>query len=111
MLSRGHAADESSCDAARGKWDARSRSSATARGNSRNCPKSDNLPSPRLRRDKEGERDQANTLAICAIFVAVFGISIDVEAQVAGTISGFVRDESGAVIPGADVSATMIGQQ
>jgi hypothetical protein len=33
------------------------------------------------------------------------------EAQVAGTISGYVRDESGAVIPGADVTATMVGQQ
>ena len=29
----------------------------------------------------------------------------------AGTISGYVRDESGAVIPGADVKATMVGQQ
>ncbi len=36
---------------------------------------------------------------------------MNLEAQVAGTISGFVRDESGAVIPGADVKATMIGQQ
>src|SRR4029453_14324363 len=34
-----------------------------------------------------------------------------VEAQVSGTISGYVRDESGAVIPGADVKATMVGQQ
>jgi len=34
-----------------------------------------------------------------------------VEAQVAGTISGYVRDESGAVIPGAEVRATMVGQQ
>jgi hypothetical protein len=42
---------------------------------------------------------------------AALSISSDVEAQVAGTISGFVRDESGAVIPGADVSATMVGQQ
>ena len=33
------------------------------------------------------------------------------EAQVAGTISGYVRDDSGAVVPGADVKATMVGQQ
>jgi hypothetical protein len=50
-------------------------------------------------------------VAIFAIFVAVFGLSIDVDAQVAGTISGYVRDESGAVVPGASVTATMVGQQ
>lgn len=36
---------------------------------------------------------------------------IEIEAQVAGTISGYVRDESGAVVPGADVRATMVGQR
>ena len=47
-------------------------------------------------RMRKGENVTKRTLvAICAIFVAVFGISIDVEAQVAGTISGFVRDEAG----------------
>jgi hypothetical protein len=46
-----------------------------------------------------------------ALFVAALGMPLDLEAQVAGTISGYVRDESGAVIPGADVKATMIGQQ
>jgi hypothetical protein len=39
------------------------------------------------------------------------GVATDTEAQVAGTISGYVRDDSGAVIPGADVKATMVGQQ
>jgi len=36
---------------------------------------------------------------------------MNVEAQVAGTISGYVRDESGAVVPGVDVKATMLGQK
>jgi hypothetical protein len=45
------------------------------------------------------------------ILVSALSISREVEAQVAGTISGYIRDESGAVIPGADVRATMIGQQ
>jgi len=48
---------------------------------------------------------------ILLIVVAALSVSTNVEAQVAGTISGYVRDESGAVIPGADVKATMIGQQ
>jgi hypothetical protein len=47
---------------------------------------------------------------MAAMFVAL-ATPIDIEAQVAGTISGYVRDESGAVIPGADVRATMVGQQ
>ena len=45
-------------------------------------------------------------LVLCSAFSA-----IDSDAQVAGTISGYVRDDSGAVIPGADVRATMVGQQ
>src|SRR5262245_31952071 len=49
--------------------------------------------------------------AILLILLAAVGMPIHVEAQVAGTISGFVRDESGAVIPGAVVRATMVGQQ
>src|SRR5262245_23891192 len=49
--------------------------------------------------------------AILLILLAALGMPIHVEAQVAGTISGFVRDESGAVIPGAVVTATMVGQQ
>ena len=49
--------------------------------------------------------------AIFLILVAALGLPMETEAQVAGTISGYVRDESGAVIPGADVKATMIGQQ
>ncbi len=38
-------------------------------------------------------------------------VAADSQAQVAGTISGYVRDESGAVMPGVDVRATMVGQQ
>src|SRR2546425_12408934 len=48
---------------------------------------------------------------ILLFLFAALGISIEAEAQVAGTISGYIRDESGAVIPGADVKATMVGQQ
>lgn len=48
---------------------------------------------------------------LLAIGLVALAIPVDIEAQVAGTISGYVRDESGAVIPGADVRATMIGQQ
>ena len=48
---------------------------------------------------------------ILLVLLAALSISTDVEAQVGGTIGGYVRDESGAVIPGADVRATLIGQQ
>jgi len=51
------------------------------------------------------------TARLLALVVVVLGIPLDLHAQVAGTISGYVRDESGAVVPGADVKATMIGQQ
>ena len=51
------------------------------------------------------------TAILLVLVLVALGIPIDVEAQVAGTISGYVRDESGAVVPGADVKATMIGQQ
>ena len=50
------------------------------------------------------------TTILLALFAAL-ALPGEIEAQVAGTISGFVRDESGAVVPGAEVSATMIGQQ
>ena len=45
------------------------------------------------------------------LFLGVLAVPSDIQAQVAGTISGYVRDESGAVIPGAEVKATMVGQQ
>ena len=48
---------------------------------------------------------------ILVVLVAVLAIAHEAAAQVAGTISGYVRDESGAVIPGATVTATMVGQQ
>jgi hypothetical protein len=48
---------------------------------------------------------------IGAALLAVFLAPLTASAQVSGTISGYVRDESGAVIPGADVTATMVGQQ
>ena len=43
--------------------------------------------------------------------VLVFTLPSTAGAQVAGTISGFIRDESGAVVPGAEVKAVLIGQQ
>jgi hypothetical protein len=48
---------------------------------------------------------------ISFVLLAALTISSEVDAQVAGTISGYVRDESGAVVPGAEVRATLIGQQ
>lgn len=48
---------------------------------------------------------------ILLIVVGALNIPSEVEAQVTGTISGYVRDESGAVVPGAEVRATLIGQQ
>lgn len=51
------------------------------------------------------------TAFVLVLCLAALGVPLDVHAQVAGTISGYVRDESGAVVPGADVKATMIGQQ
>ncbi len=50
-------------------------------------------------------------MAILLVLCAALLSPAETSAQVAGTISGFVRDESGAVIPGADVRATMVGQQ
>ena len=61
--------------------------------------------------------NKGGTVSNRAVFAILFGLmaalnfSVEAEAQVAGTISGYVRDESGAVIPGADVKATMVGQQ
>ncbi len=48
---------------------------------------------------------------ILLVFFAALHVSMNVEAQVAGTISGYVRDESGAVVPGVNVKATMLGQK
>ncbi|RPI50980.1 MAG: TonB-dependent receptor, partial [Acidobacteria bacterium] len=50
-------------------------------------------------------------ITILLLFLAALGTPLVIEAQVAGTISGYVRDESGAVVPGAEVRATMVGQQ
>src|SRR2546428_12472623 len=57
------------------------------------------------------ERTLRRLPMILFVLLAALDISSEVEAQVAGTISGYIRDESGAVIPGADVRATLIGQQ
>ena len=51
------------------------------------------------------------TAILLALFLVALGVPMDIEAQVAGTISGYVRDDSGAVIPGSDIRATMVGQQ
>ena len=45
-----------------------------------------------------------NSIRLILLFLcAAVSLSIAAEAQVAGTISGYIRDESDAVIPGADV--------
>jgi hypothetical protein len=42
---------------------------------------------------------------------AFLGIAIALHAQVAGTIGGFVKDPSGSVLPGAQITAVLTGQQ
>jgi hypothetical protein len=53
----------------------------------------------------------AKRTVITAVLSGALSLPLAAEAQVAGTISGYVRDESGAVVPGVDVKATMLGQQ
>ena len=43
------------------------------------------------------------------VFLAAFGSAL--YAQVAGTISGYVRDATGASVPGATITAVLVGQQ
>ena len=50
-------------------------------------------------------------LSFVLVLFAVLAVPVGLYAQVAGTISGYVRDETGAVIPGAEVRAVMVGQQ
>jgi outer membrane receptor protein involved in Fe transport len=45
------------------------------------------------------------------VLVILGGGFCNLQAQVYGTISGFVRDPSGAAIPGATVKATLVAQQ
>src|SRR5215468_118203 len=45
-----------------------------------------------------------SVLMLLALAVCVYG-------QVAGTISGFVKDQTGAIVPGAAVTAVLTGQQ
>ena len=44
------------------------------------------------------------------VFAAICAASI-LNAQVAGTISGFVKDPTGAIVPGANITAVLTGQQ
>jgi len=48
---------------------------------------------------------------IGVVLVILGGAFCDLQAQVYGTITGFVRDPSGAAIPGATVKATLVSQQ
>src|SRR5689334_11064999 len=43
------------------------------------------------------------------LVLLVFAASL--RGQVAGTISGFVKDQTGAIVPGAVVTAVLTGQQ
>lgn len=38
-------------------------------------------------------------------------LTVSLHAQVAGTISGFVKDQTGAVVPGATITAVLTGRQ
>src|SRR6266404_5069814 len=42
---------------------------------------------------------------------ALLVLAVSLHAQVAGTISGFVKDQTGAVVPGASITAVLTGQQ
>src|SRR3954465_2970727 len=44
-------------------------------------------------------------------FLVFFALTVCLHGQVAGTISGFVKDQSGAVVPNAVVTAVLTGQQ
>src|SRR5688572_16127475 len=43
--------------------------------------------------------------------LAFIGLTACLHGQVAGTISGFVKDPTGAVLPGATITAVLTGQQ
>src|SRR5438046_409521 len=45
------------------------------------------------------------------IVLAWVGMVVSLNAQVAGTISGFVKDPTGAIVPGASITAVLTGQQ
>jgi hypothetical protein len=45
------------------------------------------------------------------IVLTAIGAASILNAQVAGTISGFVKDPSGAIVPGANITAVLTGQQ
>src|SRR5262245_19677415 len=45
------------------------------------------------------------------IVFAFIGLAVSLHAQVAGSISGFIKDPTGAVLPGASVTAVLTGQQ
>src|SRR5947207_12922276 len=43
--------------------------------------------------------------------VSLLVLAVALHAQFAGTISGFVKDQTGAVVPGASITAVLTGQQ
>ena len=62
----------------------------------------------RKQRPSDCRRNEKH-LAYMMLLVLVFLLSdVSLQAQVAGTISGFVRDQTGALIPGAEVTAEMV---
>jgi hypothetical protein len=61
---------------------------------------------------KEGEMAR-RPLAICirlTLPVLLIGLVLDARAQVRGTISGYVTDQSAAAVPGATVTVTLVEQ-
>jgi hypothetical protein len=44
------------------------------------------------------------------MFCFVISLPISLQAQVTGSISGYVKDPSGAPVPGAQVTATLLSQ-
>src|SRR5437764_2736573 len=48
--------------------------------------------------------------ALTGLIIGTISAVLPMQAQVGGTISGFVKDPSGAIVPGAIVTAVLTGQ-
>jgi hypothetical protein len=55
-------------------------------------------------------RDTAVFIVALAVLMATFGAPMGLYAQTTGTINGFITDQTGAVVPDAKVTATLVQQ-
>ena len=58
-----------------------------------------------------GNKSARHLFCVCWLTLSILGLTPLLEAQVTGTISGFLKDPSGAAVPGAKVTAVMVAQQ